>query len=359
MSNRKLRSERNCLNCGRYVEVRYCSNCGQENTINRPSFYYLFTSFFKDLVNYDSNFWRTISILLFKPGVIVNQYLAGKRSSFVSPIKLYFFISLFTFLLPYDLISYSEEAEIIPNIKSSIELSNSPTKDKESDSIPNLTFNEKQIESVDKQTQKDDFLNLEGLDVHPLYATAKTRKQFDSIHKSLPDKDRVGWFFKPIYRKIVEFNEKGITFDGSFQDIFINSFKRNFPRVLIFYLPVFAFVLWVFHGKKKWKYYDHGIFTIYFFSFLLLLASIMVLLNWFLAIMQNLFPIASSIDNIGSIVFLISFLYVFFYFFRSHRRIYKESKTVSRIKSFFIFGINFFLFVFSLVMYTIVTFLML
>src|SRR5699024_4968469 len=108
MSNRKLRSEKNCLNCGRYVEVRYCSNCGQENTINRPSFCYVFSTFCRDLVNYDSNFWQTISILFFKPGSVVNQYLAGKRSSFVSPIKLYFFISLFTFLLPYNLINYND-----------------------------------------------------------------------------------------------------------------------------------------------------------------------------------------------------------------------------------------------------------
>src|SRR5699024_12091914 len=104
MSNRKLRSEKNCLNCGRYVEVRYCSNCGKENTINRPSFYYLFTTFFRDIVNYDSTIWQTISILLFKSGSMVNQYLGDGRGSFVSTRTVYFFSSFLYALYSYNLI---------------------------------------------------------------------------------------------------------------------------------------------------------------------------------------------------------------------------------------------------------------
>src|SRR5690554_6748716 len=143
MSNRKLRSERNCLNCGRYVEVRYCSNCGQENVINRPSFYYLFTTFFRDLVNYDSNFWQTITILFFKPGAIVNLYLAGKRNSFVSPITLYFFISLFTFLIPYSLINSNEGKSVVTTVDKtndfSLENSEGLMKNTSSDSIQDIT----------------------------------------------------------------------------------------------------------------------------------------------------------------------------------------------------------------------------
>src|SRR5699024_10241722 len=95
---RKLRSENNCLNCGRKVQERFCSYCGQENIINRPSFLYLFTVFFQDLINYDSNFWRTIRGLLFRPGKIIMEYLVGRRKKYVNPIKLYFFVSLITFL---------------------------------------------------------------------------------------------------------------------------------------------------------------------------------------------------------------------------------------------------------------------
>src|SRR5690625_2204642 len=365
MSNRKLRSEKNCLNCGRYVEVRYCSNCGQENTINRPSFYYLFTTFFRDLVNYDSNFWQTISILFFKPGSVVNQYLAGKRSSFVSPIKLYFFISLFTFLLPYNLINYndvdyidatSDEFKDYPSgySKKSIE-------DKVLDSIQESTFINIEKNSNVDESKKDEFIDKRTLkiDGYERYSNANTRREFDSIHNSLPTEKKMSWMVKPLYRKVIELNERNVTLDGQFQEVFINSFKRNFPRVLILYLPVFAFVLWIFHSKKKWKYYDHGVFTLYYFSFLLLLISIIVLFQWLIFIIQKWATNASSlISSIESIIFSVGFIYAFFYFFRSHRKIYKESKVISRFKSFFIFGINFFLFTFSLVMYTVITFLM-
>lgn len=368
MSSRKLRSEKNCLNCGRYVEVRYCSNCGQENIINRPSFYYLFTTFFRDLVNYDSNFWKTISILFFKPGAIVNQYLAGKRSSFVSPIKLYFFVSLFTFLLPSILIDFNEEEDMVLTEATSknknvfnIDFSKNSKPNQVSDSVQTAKFVD-----VDKDSSKIDIEEYDFPDTrllsfgeYPLYAEAKTRKEFDSIHNSLPKEDKMSWMVKPIYRKNLELDEKGLMFDGQFQEIFTNSFRNNFPRVLILYLPVFAFVLWIFHNKRRWKYYDHGVFTLYYFSFLLLLTSIIMLFDWVNSITQSLFSIASQLLNIiGGILYLSCFIYAFFYFFRSHRRIYKESKFISRLKSFIIFGINFFLFSFSLLMFTIITYLM-
>lgn len=363
MSSRKLRSEKNCLNCGRYVEVRYCSNCGQENTINRPSFYYLFITFFSDLVNYDSNFWKTISILFFKPGAIVNQYLSGKRSSFVSPIKLYFFISLFTFLLPYNLIYYKEKETLKSTSDKfktpSIEFSIDSIKSEELDSVQNFALKDKN--TIEDKSKENDFLDTQSLFIegYELYSKSKTRKEFDSIHNSLPTEKKMSWMVKPVYRKVIELNERNVSLDGKFQEIFINSFKSNFPRVLILYLPVFAFILWIFHGRRKWKYYDHGVFTLYYFSFLLLLTIIIILFEWFIYMTQSLFSTSWPVVNtIGDIFYLICFVYAFFYFFRSHRRIYKETKLISRLKSFFIFGINFFLFTFCLAMYTIITFLM-
>lgn len=369
MSSRKLREKRNCLNCDRYVEDRFCSHCGQENTINRPSFFYLFTTFFKDLVNYDSNFWQTISTLFLKPGVIVNQYLAGRRTSFVSPIKLYFFISLFTFLLPSILIDFNDDEDLVLTESTSkkkdifhIDFSEDSKPIHVSDSVQGATsLQEVKNDSIDKDSEEYDIPDnrLLSFGEHSLYSKANTRKEFDSIHNSLSKEDKMSWIVKPLYRKNIELAEKGLTFDGQFQEVFTNAFRRNFPRVLILYLPLFAFVLWIFHGKKQWKYYDHGVFTLYFFSFLLLLTSVIMLFDWINSITQNFLSILGSVTNsIGVVLYSACFFYAFYYFFKSHRKIYKENKSVSRLKSFFIFGINFFLFTISLLMYTAITFLM-
>lgn len=367
MSSRKLREKRNCLNCDRYVEDVFCSHCGQKNIINRPSFSYLFATFFKDLVNYDSNFWQTISILFLKPGVIVNQYLAGKRTSFVSPIKLYFFISLFTFLLPSILIDFKKEENMLLTESTSqksnfihLDFSGNSKPSQVSDSVQIASSQEIANDSIERKSEENDLSENRFISFgeFPLYANANTTKEFDSIHNALSKEDKMNWLVKPLYRKNIELEEKGIMLDGQFEEIFAASFRNNFPRVLILYLPLFALILWVFHGKKQWKYYDHGVFTLYFFSFILLLTSIILLFDWMGSVLHNYLPVFDSIIRIIEVlVYSASFIYAFYYFFRSHRIIYKESKFVSHLKSFFILGINFFLFIISLLSYTLITFL--
>ncbi|HLS31720.1 MAG TPA: DUF3667 domain-containing protein [Flavobacteriaceae bacterium] len=380
MSNRKLRTERNCLNCGAYVEERFCPHCGQENVINRPSFYFLFTTFLKDLVNYDSNFWKTITTLFLKPGSIVNQYLAGKRKSFVNPIKLYFFISLFTFFLPSILFYFDRNKESLIEKEQGYHSQFSITPESEDSSysdqnaltkrvLPDSVYvsndqyidQSENLDSTSKESKEFDFPDsrMFSFGDNPYYSKAENIREFDSIHRSLPKENRMNWIIKLLYRKDLELDERGMISDDEFRERFATSFKSNFPRVLILYLPIFAFILWIFHGKRRWKYYDHGVFTLYYFSFLLLLTSLIMLFDRLLSTAQSLFFILPNVTNkIATIIYLIGSVYAVFYFFRCHRRIYKESKFISRLKSLLILGVNFWLFLFSLLTFTIITFLM-
>src|SRR5690606_10095718 len=102
---------------------------------------------------------------------------------------------------------------------------------------------------------------------------------------------------------------------------------QSVPKGLFLYLPVFAFVLWIFHSKRRWYFYDHGIFTLHYFSFLLLTFSVVLLTG------QLLMAIHKSLSAIVLFLWMALWLYWIFYFFRAHRRVYKESKTISRLKS--------------------------
>src|SRR5690606_4568875 len=143
-----------------------------------------------------------------------------------------------------------------------------------------------------------------------------------------------------------------------FSTVFEEKFVHNLPKALFLYLPFFAFFLWLFHNKKKWFYYDHGIFTLYYFSFLLILTMFNILINWLLFITDNSFS-TNLANYIGFPVFLFSTGYAFFYFFRSHSRIYRECKAVSRFKSFLLFCINSFFIFITLLVYTFITFIIL
>ena len=98
MSHKKLRAEKNCLNCGHIVEERFCSTCGQENLQFQDSAFHLVIHYFQDLFHYDGKFWHTIKHFVRKPGLVPGDYMDGKRQSHLNPIQFYVFASTVFFL---------------------------------------------------------------------------------------------------------------------------------------------------------------------------------------------------------------------------------------------------------------------
>lgn len=398
MSHQRLREDQTCLNCGAHVEDRFCPHCGQENVVNRPSFHYLFTTFLHDLVSYDSGLWKTMKRLFSAPGKLIKEFLAGKRQRFVPPIKLYFFVSLITFLLPTLLATQDrkedekEETKEVKSMESHRAIYPQPEAGEPEniaitfiDSIPNALPDSKKLDSLERlyfekakkipykidslskkldptkkkiKEQSENSGSLWGLGNQHYYQSAKTVREFDSIDKKLVSRQRLGWMVKPIYRKSVELQERGIVTGDQFEEEFSASFQGNFSRVLIFYMPIFAFILWIFHRRKRWKYYDHGIFTLYYFSLLLILTFFVMVMKWLIFLPVSHFPkFLWPARGIGLVFGLTAFLYGLWYFFKAHRCIYDESKTKSFTKGLVIFFLNCFLFVGALLIYTLMTFL--
>jgi hypothetical protein len=109
-------------------------------------------------------------------------------------------------------------------------------------------------------------------------------------------------------------------------------FKQHFPKAIFLYMPIFAFWLWLFHGKKKWFYFDHGIYTLHYFSFILLSFLLYILLDKLLSLFH-----LKAFSVIIAIAMPFWFIY---YFFHSNRLVYQESKAVSRLKCTFLFILN-------------------
>ena len=128
--------------------------------------------------------------------------------------------------------------------------------------------------------------------------------------------------------------------------------EHDFPKAIFLYMPVFAFWLWLFHDKKKWYYFDHGIFTLHYFSFILLSCLLYILLHWIYSYFN--FEKIHAIETIGVLFSTAFFFYFIYYFFHSHRITYQESKAVSRLKCTFLFFINSFFMLLFLILYIII-----
>lgn len=101
-------------------------------------------------------------------------------------------------------------------------------------------------------------------------------------------------------------------------------------------MPVFAFILWLFHDKKKWCYFDNGIFTLHYFSFLLLIILSLFFINKFFDSLEK----NNIINWLHFSSKSIGIFWMLYYFFPAHRRFYEERKTVAFLQSSVILFIN-------------------
>jgi hypothetical protein len=312
MSHSPIRKDKTCLNCRHVVEQRFCPNCGQENTDSRKTFHHLFVHFFEDLTHYENAFWKTIRNLLFKPATLTKEYLSGKRLSYLAPVRLYIFISFITFLLIALFPSHVTE-----NLKKS-----------EKDITTNLIKQDKKgIETFKEKTHFE----------------MKSMKEIDSIQKYGKPSEKYTDFEYWLYEKVVHVTENNSK--AEIIEKFIESFVHNIPKILFIIMPFFAFFLWIFHNKKKWYYFDHGIFTLHYFSFLLLIFLILFIIQKITDLLGSGFGFIADITN------FVGILWMSYYFYPAHHRFYGESRIVSFIKSVFLFFINSFFIVFLLTFY--------
>lgn len=82
--------ETNCLNCGAPLLGEYCHVCGQHAHVHRT-----LSAFFHDLLHgvlhLDGKIWRTLPLLVWRPGELTRRYVDGERVKFVSPLVLFLF----------------------------------------------------------------------------------------------------------------------------------------------------------------------------------------------------------------------------------------------------------------------------
>jgi len=359
MSKSSLRKDKTCLNCRHVVDLRYCPNCGQENTDSRKTFHHLFIHFFEDLTHYENAFWRTIKNLLFKPASLTKEYLSGKRLSYLAPVRLYIFISFVTFFF-FTVVPDSEDHLLKGKQTSTVKTIDKNGNEKDSVvAIKNLKLSElsKIADSIEvaqdslgKQSKENYvFKNKDGKKF--LNFGYDSVEELDSLQKFGPKDERYSDFEYGIIKKFISVKSNN-TKEEIFEK-FKESFMHNLPKVLFIYMPLFAFFLWLFHSKKRWYYFDHGIFTLHYFSFLLLIILLLFLIDLLLTMNGD----SGILGTINTIIRMVGFGWMFYYFFPAHHRFYGESRAVSFLKSIVLFWINCILISVILTFFVIYTFL--
>ncbi len=92
-----------CLNCGAELSGEYCHQCGQKK-VHRHDFSlkHFFGHLLHEFTHLDSNkILKTLYALVFRPGLLTAEYLAGRKGSYINPIRIYLTFSALYFLFAW------------------------------------------------------------------------------------------------------------------------------------------------------------------------------------------------------------------------------------------------------------------
>lgn len=87
-----------CANCGTALAGHFCHACGQRGHVHR-SLLHMSEEFLHGILHFDAKAWRTLPLLVARPGELTRRFIDGHRARFVSPLALFLFMVFFLFFV--------------------------------------------------------------------------------------------------------------------------------------------------------------------------------------------------------------------------------------------------------------------
>ncbi len=335
MSSVKLRKEKNCLNCGHQVEETYCPHCGQENIELKEDALHMITHAIADYFHFEHKFFGTIKPLLFKPGKLTVDYVAGKRASFLHPIKLYIFISIVFFIVVFSNNKKKEKeaepsAAIAEKLKNDTVTSNSLKEVKQM--LAYIPLSKSKKDSILKEVEKD--IKENGTAVvnvgssrknkkryNKLLSDEKTIQEYEKKQLALPKEERDNFVVNYFMKKSIEFNKYPDPSAKIGEDMI-----KYIPKMMFLLLPLFALILKLVYIRKDRFYYEHLIYSFHTHSAIFLAFIVCTFLGW----------LTHFFYDLSGLIGFIGFAYIIWYLYRSLRTFYGSTRWVTVLKLFFL-----------------------
>ncbi|HTH81615.1 MAG TPA: DUF3667 domain-containing protein [Mucilaginibacter sp.] len=354
------RHENDCLNCGAELQGKYCHVCGQENLQIKESFGHMMNHAISDYFHFDHQFFHTLKPLLFKPGKLTNEYMAGKRVQYLHPVKMYIFISLVYFVLLFQ--SGFEPVKVSDNKDAKAGKTELVKASKGLDSVAKLPGTPGLVKKslliaknkIDTAAQKAD-TSADNDDIDSINKKSKrfhifgngsdddkadtTYKQYLASQEKLPADKRDHFFKKLVRKREYELNsdEKGV------KAALTEGIKHNTPKMMFLLLPLFALLLRITFWKNKKFYVEHLIYSFHLHCFLFLFLAIIMLAQM---------AIPTDWHTVRDLLYWFASLSIIWYIYRSLRVVYHRTagRTITKM-----IGLTFsYAFVFSICMLALV-----
>lgn len=80
-----------CANCGAALSGPFCAQCGQRAHLHR-TIGEVFHEFLHGITHFDGKAWKTLPMLVFRPGTLTRSYIEGQRARHIAPVPLFLLV---------------------------------------------------------------------------------------------------------------------------------------------------------------------------------------------------------------------------------------------------------------------------
>lgn len=300
---------RRCENCGAPLQGEHCHVCGQPTKGLVRHFSSILGDFFDTVFNIDSRVLRTVGPLLIRPGFLSLEYFAGRRVRYVTPMRLFLFLSLVAFFAVHGSLDTEEPEGAVPAATGTdISRATTPAQVREISEpvlaeldearqeaarVPGATVG---IDIARKKIQaqaKRQIAYLEAVDKaraegKPLpKAPADENENWDVSFGDKPWDPKtnpiaVTWWPQSVNdalnRRMA--HARDVLKANNSQKTVVDAFFDVLPQTLLVLMPIFALMLKVAYWFKRRLYMEHLIVALHSHSFIALAVIMVVLLTW-------------------------------------------------------------------------------
>lgn len=237
-----------------------------------------------DIFHFDGKFFETLKNLFLRPGSISKEFVEGKRTKYLDPIRMYLFTSGLFFIIFFaaqnsafkindSYLNKSKRLDIASEIKN--EVSKRPN-----DSFLISTFNKLldtsylvELDTLPVKKITDSSIRYKGRYFRPRFIVNENNKS------SVKFKGQ-SWISRKLNSHFAHFNEEYSDSPGEWIKQLLENFVHKLPYLLFLSLPFFAGILKLIYVRRKNFYYtDHAVFTFhhYILSFILMMVAFLLM----------------------------------------------------------------------------------
>lgn len=280
-----------CLNCGANLTGAYCATCGQRAIVHNISVWELVRDLVEELFDFDSRLWRSVLPLLFRPGLMTRDYLAGRRARYVAPLRLYLMLSVAFFVLAAvtghginlvvdeaDLRAIAEQ-DLDPEVAGRVETAIQRRVDREQGLEPDST-------------------SCQQIEITGDFAAAHLR---DRIIRAC--------------EKVAA--DSGASLEAAAVD--------NIPIMMVVLIPVLALMMKLLYPLSRRYYVEHLLFVVHYHAFGFLLLTLLI-------IAQTLGSAITWLESPARWLAIACGFYLAAYLYVAMRKVYGQGRTATALK---------------------------